>query len=341
VARTIPAAGAQQVRLPIALDAMGADRGPEVLVAGALEAARSGVRLLLVGEQVSLAPHLHGRDLAGLGIELVESGSAIAMRGHASDVRRKPQASINVAMQLLKEGRAGAVVSMGHSGATMASALLTLGRLPGIERPAIMALLPSLRPSGICALLDVGANADVRPGYFPQWAKLASHYLQEVRGIRQPTVGLLSIGEEENKGSALVLEVHQLLKAARDISFYGNVEGRDLFRGVTDIVLTDGFTGNVVLKAIEGEVRVLFGWIREALSADSRAKLGALLVRPRLRALASQLDPSTFGASLLLGVQGLTYIGHGSADARATTNALRAAWQASGSGVMEQLRSLP
>ena len=326
--------------LPVALDAMGGDHGAAPNVAGALAAARRGVPLLLVGDPVRLHHALSGHDLTKLPIELVPASDVIGMDEHASDVRGRREASINVATRLVKDGRAGAVVSMGHSGATMASALFTLGRLPGVERPAILTLVPTRR--GVSALLDVGANADAKPSYFLQWARLASRYLRVVRGVEAPTVGLLSIGEEAHKGSALVLEAHALLRAssdlpASDLRFHGNVEGRDLFAGTTDIVVTDGFTGNVVLKLAEGEAGAIFGWVRDALQASLPAKLGGLLARGALRGVAERLDPSSYGASPLLGVRGLSYIGHGSADARAVESALTAAHRDVRTGLLARL----
>ncbi|PTA67785.1 phosphate acyltransferase PlsX [Deinococcus arcticus] len=310
-------------RLPVALDAMGGDHGPVPNVDGAVQAARAGVGVLLVGDRVKLHAELGKYPGSGsLPLEVVEAGDVIGMEEHASDVRRRTGASINVATRLVKDGRACAAVSMGHSGATMASALLTLGRVRGVERPAILTHLPA--QGGFTTLLDVGANADVKASYYAQWAQLATVYLRVVEGREAPTVGLLSIGEEDHKGSALVLEAHGLLRAlhGQGIHFHGNVEGRDIFRNTTDIVVTDGFTGNVVLKLAEGEAKVLFGWVREALTSTVKAKLGALLVRGALRGLAERMDPSTYGASLLIGVRGLTFIGHGSADARAVKNAL-------------------
>lgn len=326
--------------LPVALDAMGGDHGAPPNVEGAVLAARAGVSVLLVGDRVKLHAELgkHAGS-AALPIEVVEATDVIGMDEHASDVRRRTQASINVATRLVKEGRASAAVSMGHSGATMASALLTLGRIPGVERPAILAHLPAR--GGFTTMLDVGANADVKASYLAQWARLASVYLRVVEDRENPTVGLLSIGEEDHKGNALVLEAHGLLRElhGRGVNFHGNIEGRDVFMGTTDIVLTDGFTGNVVLKLAEGEAKVLFGWVKEALSSTLKTKLGALLVRGALRGLADRMDPSTYGASLLIGVKGLAFIGHGSADARAVKNALLRAARAHESNLIPRLEA--
>lgn len=326
--------------LPVALDAMGGDHGAVPNVEGAVQAARAGVPVILVGDRVKLHAEL-GRHAgsASLPIEVVEATDVIGMDEHASDVRSRTQASINVASRLVKEGRASAVVSMGHSGATMASALLTLGRIRGVERPAILTHLPA--KGGFTTLLDAGANADVKATYYAQWARLASVYLKVVEDRDNPTVGLLSIGEEDHKGSALVLEAHGLLRAlhGRGVNFHGNVEGRDIFRNTTDIVVTDGFTGNVVLKLAEGEAKVLFGWVKEALQSSLKSKLGGLLVRGALRGLAERMDPSTYGASLLIGVRGLAFIGHGSADARAVKNALLRAARAHEANLIPRLEA--
>ncbi|AWN22112.1 phosphate acyltransferase PlsX [Deinococcus irradiatisoli] len=322
--------------LPIALDAVGGDHGAPPNVAGAVQAAKAGVKVLLVGDQVKLHAELGKHPGAGaLPLEVVDAPDVIGMDEHASDVRGRREASINVAAKLVKDGKAAALVSMGHSGATMAASLLTLGRLPGIDRPAILTHLPTR--SGAVAVLDVGANADVKASYLAQWAQLASIYLRVVEARENPTVGLLSIGEEDHKGNAVTLEAHALLRAQAELNFYGNVEGGDVFKGTTDIVVTDGFTGNIVLKLAEGEARVLFGWVKDALSGGVLAKLGGLLVRDSLRAVAERMDPSTYGASILLGVRGLSYIGHGSADDRAVKNALLRAARAHESRLIERL----
>ncbi|MFK7603706.1 phosphate acyltransferase PlsX [Deinococcus sp. SM5_A1] len=316
-------AGAAAGSLPIALDAAGGDHGAVPNVEGAVLAARAGVSVLLVGERVALHAEL-GKfpGSAALPLEIVDASDVIGMEEHASDVRSRTGASINICTRLVKEGRAAAAVSMGHSGATMASALLTFGRIKGVERPAILTHLPAR--GGMTTLLDAGANADVKASYYAQWARLATVYLKVLEDQDSPTVGLLSIGEEDHKGSALVIEAHALLRGlhGHGINFHGNVEGRDIFLGTTDIVVTDGFTGNVVLKLAEGEARVMFGWIRDALNSGLKSKLGGLLVRGSLRGLAERMDPSTYGASILIGVKGLAFIGHGGANATAVKNAL-------------------
>ncbi|MPY68320.1 phosphate acyltransferase PlsX [Deinococcus sp. SDU3-2] len=332
--------GTPKTTLPIALDAVGGDHGAAPNVEGAVQAARAGVPVLLVGPRVALHAELGKHPgSASLPLDVVDASDVIGMEEHASDVRGRTGASINVCTRLVKEGRAAAAVSMGHSGATMASALLTLGRVRGVDRPAILTHLPSKQ--GFVTLLDVGANADVKAAYLAQWARLATVYLRVVEDRENPTVGLLSIGEEPHKGSQLVLEAHGLLRElhGHGINFHGNVEGRDLFQGTTDIVVTDGFTGNVVLKLAEGEAKVLFGWVREALGGSLKTKVGGLLVRPALRGLAERMDPSTYGASILIGVRGLAFIGHGSADARAVKNALLRAARAHEADLIARLEA--
>ncbi|HET8986783.1 MAG TPA: phosphate acyltransferase PlsX [Trueperaceae bacterium] len=328
----------------IALDAMGGDNMPGAAVAGAIAAVSQGSRVILVGDEGRVREELELRRASGsaqaadldTNLEVVHAGDVISMDDHAADVRRRKDSSVMVAMRLVSEGRAAAAVSLGHSGATMAAALLTLGRLAGVERPAILANIPT--KDSFVALLDVGANADAKPTYLQQFAVLGSAYVSSVWQRHNPSVGLMSIGEEAHKGNELTRTAHELLKATPGINFYGNVEGRDLLRGVTDVVVTDGFTGNVMLKLAEGEAREIFTWMRDALSSSLRAKLGGLLVRPALRAIAKRMDPSEYGAQPLLGVNGYAFIGHGSADARAVTNAVRTADRAVAAGALERTK---
>jgi len=328
----------------IALDAMGGDHMPAAAVDGAIAAVNQGSGVILVGDERRLTAELEQRRAAGTavaggleaGIEVVNAGDVISMDDHAADVRRRKDSSVMVAMRLVAEGRAAGAVSMGHSGATMAAALLTLGRLEGVERPAILANIPT--KDSFVALLDVGANADAKPSYLQQFAVLGSAYVSSVWQRHNPSVGLMSIGEEPHKGNELTRAAHELLAATPGINFHGNVEGRDLLRGVTDVVVTDGFTGNVILKLAEGEAREIFQWLREALSSSFRARLGALLVRPALRAVAKRMDPAEYGAQPLLGVNGNAFIGHGSSDARAVTNALRTAARAVAAGALDRTK---
>jgi glycerol-3-phosphate acyltransferase PlsX len=321
-------------QLPIALDAMGGDHMPEAALAGAAQAAKRGIPLLLVGDETILKPKLAERKLE---IAVHHAADVIGMDEHASDVRRRKDSSIMQACQLVKDGQASACVSMGHSGATMAAALLKLGRIKGIDRPAITANIPTAK--GFVLLLDAGANADCRPRFLQQFALMGSLYCQAMYGIDSPSVGLMSIGEEDDKGNELSKGAFALLKETPNLNFYGNVEGRDLFKHTTDVMVTDGFTGNVMLKLAEGEARELFTWIRDALMSDWRSKLGAMLVKPALKSVASKLDPAEYGAQPLLGIDGNVFIGHGSADERAVLSALKTVQQAVDAGVLTHLKN--
>ena len=308
---------------PIALDAMGGDAMPEAAVEGALQAAEAGIPVVLVGDEKKLLETIDGRGA----LQVHHASDMMTMNDAASDVRRRRDSSIMQAVTLVKKGEASACVSMGHSGATMAAALLVLGRLKGVERPAILANIPA--GDGFTALVDAGANADCRPAHLQQFAVMGSVYARAFYGMAEPSIGLMSIGEEEEKGNELTRAAHGLLKDTPNINFYGNVEGRDLLKGTTDVVVTDGFTGNVMLKLAEGEAKAIFGWLREGLTGGNLfTKLGAVLVKPALKGVAARLDPSEYGAQPLLGVNGHAFIGHGSADAKAVLSALRTAQRA-------------
>ena len=317
----------------IVLDAMGGDNMPAAAVDGALAAAKAGAEVVLVGDETALQAELSQR---GERLEVVHAADLISMDDHAADVRRRRDSSVMVAMQLVKDGRAAAAVSMGHSGATMAAALLVLGRLKGVDRPAILANVPTR--DGFAAILDVGANTDTKPAYLQQFAVLGSAFVSSVWGRQNPKVGLMSIGEEAHKGNELTRAAHELLAATPGINFQGNIEGRDVFSGTIDVIVTDGFTGNVILKLAEGEARALFSWVKEALESDLRSRLGGLLARPALRRVAQRMDPSEYGAQPLLGIDGYAYIGHGSADAVAVANAIRTARTALGANALERTK---
>ena len=312
---------------------MGGDHAPRVTVEGALRAQKQGIPVLLVGPTAVLKQELQKQ---GGDLPIAEAPEYITMQGQATDVRKKRRASINVCMELVKRGEASAVVAMGHTGATLASALFNLGRIRGVDRPTLLIELPSER--GRTYLADGGANVDCKPEWLVQFAVMATAYAQ-AQGVAHPSVGLLSIGEEEHKGNELTLQTFPMLKATPGIHFYGNVEGRDIFQGTTDIVVTDGYTGNVVLKLAEGEARTLFKWVREALSNGSwLTKIGALLVRGALQGLRAKMDPAEYGAMPLLGVEGPVFIGHGSADGRAVWSAIRKAKGVVEAGLVERVR---
>lgn len=279
---------------------------------------------MLVGDEdtVTREVRAHGGTLGEL-LSVAHAADVIRMDENASDVRRRKDASVMIAMDQVKLGAASAAVSLGHSGATMAAALLRLGRIAGVERPAILANVP--HTNGFTALIDAGANTDCKPSYLAQFAVMGSVYAKAVWGIPAPKVGLMSIGEEAGKGNELVREAYPLLHALPNINFYGNIEGRDVLAGVVDVIVTDGFTGNVILKLAEGEAKTLFGWIRSALTSSLRAKIGGALVKPALKNLMERVNPNAYGAQPLLGVDGYAFIGHGSADSSAVFSALRTA----------------
>lgn len=317
----------------IALDAMGGENMPAAAIEGAIAAQGAGAGVVLVGDEARLRAEL---DRRGANLEIVHAADVISMDDNAADVRRRKQSSIMVATQLVKDGLAAAVVSMGHSGATMAAALLVLGRLKGVDRPAILANVPT--KDGFAAMLDVGANADAKPAHLQQYAVLGSAFVASVWGRTNPRVGLMSIGEEPHKGNELTRAAHELLAATPGLNFHGNVEGRDVFTGSIDVIVTDGFTGNVILKLAEGEARALFSWVREALGSDLRSRLGGLLARPALRRVAQRMNPSEYGAQPLLGIDGYAFIGHGSADAEAVTNAIKTAKRALDARAIERTK---
>lgn len=326
-----------QPHLPLVLDAMGGDKGSEVLVRGAIEASRQGLEVILVGDKARLEPILEHYPDTPLAIH--HCSDVIGMDDAASDVRRRQDSSIMQAMQLVKTGQASACVSMGHSGATMAAALLLLGRLPKVERPVLAVQIPSRR--GTILLVDGGANADCKASYLQQFAIMGSSFMNSIHQRQPAKVGLMSIGEEEGKGNALTLAAYDLLKNTSEIDFYGNVEGRDLLAGTVDVYVSDGFTGNIMLKQAEGDARALFAWIREAvMQGGLRAKIGAWLLRPAFRKLRDDtFNPSSYGAQPLLGLQGYALIGHGSADEKAVINALKTAQKLVEANLVEKIAS--
>ncbi|MGZ8693749.1 MAG: phosphate acyltransferase PlsX [Gaiellaceae bacterium] len=297
----------------VAVDAMGGDRGPEEVVAGAVDAASDTVRPVIVGPG--------GLDTRGL--ELIDAPDVIAMDEKPTEaVRAKPNSSLVVACRAVGKGKADAVVSAGNTGAMLAACLLELRRIPGVRRPAIAVTIPARR--GPSVLLDSGANADARPEDLVQFAYMGAVFAEEILGVVNPEIRLLSIGEEPEKGNQLTLEAHRLL-AATDLNFAGNAEGRDLLTGAADVVVTDGFTGNVALKVTEGTIQALLEALREEIAATAVGKLGGLLIRPAARRLRERLDPDTYGGAYLLGLRGLAVIAHGNSSRRAITNAIRLA----------------
>ena len=336
-------------RLWVAVDGMGGDHAPGPILEGCLEAIdRLPLKIRFVGETDKV---LEAANALGLSerldqaqaadhLDLVASGPSIGMDDEATAVRRKRDASINLAMDLVKKGQALAVYSAGNSGAMMASAIFRLGRLKGIDRPAIGALFPTKDPGQPVLVLDVGANMDCKPAYLHQFALLGNIYSRDVLQVEQPRIGLLNIGEEDCKGNDLALKTHALLRDERRLRFAGNCEGRDVLSGAFDVVVCDGFTGNVLLKFLESVGSVLLGVLRAELPRGRRGKVGSAFLRSNLRRIKKRLDHAEHGGALLLGVNGVAVIGHGSSKALSVVSALRIAHSAASHGVMEDLAAL-
>jgi phosphate acyltransferase len=304
----------------VALDGRGAERGPEAIVAGARAAAADGIRLRVFGDPAALTAveEIEGAELVPAAAEISNADEPVAT------VRSRPQASVVLAAKDVAEGRSQAMASAGSTGATMTAALFALRRLHGVRRPALAVQLPaSGRPPTL--LLDVGANSDARANDLVQFAYLGAAFSEAVLGVAQPRVTLLSVGEEANKGSAEVVDAHARLAEAEGLDFRGNLEGGALFAEVADVIVTDGFTGNVVLKTIEGTARTVAEGVRAAARSGARGAAGGLLLRPSLGALRRQLDPDTTGGAILLGLRGVAVVGHGSSGAEGIANAVRLA----------------
>ena len=321
---------------PIALDAMGGDHGPLVPVAGAVQAARNlNLSVLLVGDEGRIKSELSRYAALPSGLDIVHASDVIEMdESPGTALLRKRDSSIVVAMNLVREGRASAVVSAGNSGAVMGAASLRLGLLPGVERPAIATVLP--RRSGHTILLDAGATVDSRPENLLDFALIGAMYAQCLFHTERPRVGLLSIGEEASKGSAVTKKAYQLLSAA-PINFIGNIEGKEIAQDDVDVVVCDGFVGNAVLKATEGYAELFWGLLRERLHVGWRNRLASWFLRPALRSVWRQLDYASYGGALLVGVNGVCVIGHGRSSPTALENAIRVAGELSEQGVVQQL----
>ncbi len=310
--------------MKIAVDAMGGDRGSAVIVEGAVRAAQEfGARIILVGDEAAVTRELRRHQTRGLEIEVRHASQVVGMEEHPSQaLRRKRDSSIRVAAELVRAGEAAALVSAGNTGAAMAIAVVVLGVLPGVDRPAIAVVLPNLK--GHTVLLDVGANIDPKPRHLLQFAIMAHIYARDILGVASPRIGLLSIGEEEGKGTELTLEAFRELETS-GLRFIGNVEGRDIYNGNADVVVTDGFTGNVALKTSESLADMLVSLIREELARTPIARAGAFLARPALRRFLKRVDYNELGGAPLLGINGACFICHGASPARAITGAIRIA----------------
>lgn len=307
----------------VALDAMGGDHAPAATVAGAIEAVRQlGLRVLLVGRENVLRRELAQRGGSALrGIEIVDAPDVISMEdAPTAPVRAKRQSSLAVAAKLVRDGQAVAFVSAGNTGATMVTAKLTLGTIEGIERPALAALLPGINQQTL--IVDAGANVDCKPQHLMQFGVMGHFYLQDVIGVARPRVGLLSIGEEESKGNDLTREAFGLLAQA-GLNFIGNIEGRDVYAGTVDVVVCDGFVGNVVLKVSEGLGEMVFGLLKREARKSALSAAGFLLAKGAFTGFRRRVDYAEVGGAPLLGVRGACLVGHGRSNPRAIRNALR------------------
>ena len=297
----------------VAVDAMGGDRGPAVVVEGAQQAASDGVQPVIFGSA----------ELDTGGLELVATTEIVGMDEKPADAfRTKTDSSLVRAVKAVADAEADAVVSAGNTGAMLAAGLVHLRRVSGVRRPAIAVPIPARK--GPSVLIDAGANADCRPEHLLQFATMGAVFAEEILGITRPQIRLLSIGEEPEKGNRLTLDAHRLL-AASDLDFRGNAEGRDILEGAADVLVTDGFTGNVALKSVEGTIRTLLDSLREEITASTAGTLGGFLIRPAARRLRKRLDPDTYGGAYLLGLRGLAVIAHGNSSPTAIANAIRLA----------------
>jgi glycerol-3-phosphate acyltransferase PlsX len=312
-------------KIRVALDAMGGDRGPEVTVEGAVSAARElGSTVILVGDEQVLRTHLARHEVGGLDLTVRHAPESVDMgESPMAALRKKKHSSIRIGLDLVKRGEAEAFVSAGNTGAVMATAVVVLGPLPGVERPAIAVVVPTLTHQAV--LLDVGANVDCKARHLLQFAIMGNVYARDILGQTQPRVGLLSIGEEEIKGNELTREAFKEMEDESSLNFIGNVEGRDVFNGAADVIVCDGFTGNVALKISEGLVETMFHLLREELKKDLRGRVGSLLLIPAFRRFKRRIDSSEFGGAPLLGVNGVCMISHGRSTGKAIRNAIRAA----------------
>jgi len=324
--------------MKVVLDAMGGDHAPHVPVMGALQAAEDfGINIILVGDESRIRKELSKYSFPVERIEVVHADESISMDEQPSRALKKRNSSIHIGTSLLKEGLADAFVSAGNTGAVMAISLFTLGRLEGVERPAISTILPSLK--GKTFLLDVGANVDCKPIHLLQFAIMGEAYAKYVLKEENPKVGLLNIGEEERKGNELTKETYQLLKAAKEkgLNFVGNAEGRDIYSGKFDVIVCDGFVGNVALKLSESLAKILAKILKEEIESHFVSKIGAITLKPAIKSFKKRIDYAEWGGAPLLGVKAPVIISHGSSNAKAIKNAIKVASQFAESHLNEHI----
>ena len=320
----------------IVLDAMGSDNYPTPEVQAVAEAAQLfGEEILLTGPEDVLRPKVATLDATN--VRVVHAPEVLKMDERAAaSARGKALSSIAVGIELLKQGDVNAFVTAGNTGSAMANGLLRLGRIRGVRRPALSALYPV--KNGHCVVLDIGANTECKPDYLVQFAVMGSVYAESVLGVMEPRVGLLSNGEEAGKGNELVKETYPLLETS-GLNFIGNVEGKELFGGEADVVVTDGFTGNILTKGSEAVAKMMTDILREKMTSTTRTKIGALLAKPAFDHIKRMLDPAEVGAAPLLGINGLIFVGHGRSDARALVSAIRLARQSVEADLLKSIRA--
>lgn len=307
----------------IAVDAMGGDHGPSVVVPGAIDASRlHDLHVMLIGDSEKVKAELDKTPLAQASYEIVHADEVVYMNEKPSDIlRRKKNSSIQIACRMVRDGAADGVVSAGHSGATVACGMFIIGRLQGVERPALAALFPT--ETNPVVVLDVGANVDCRPYHLFQFGLMGDAFARDLLGYESPRVGLLSIGEEEGKGNSQVKEAYELLKMAQNLNFSGNAEGRDIFGGEIDVVVCDGFVGNVVIKTSEGLAGSLISMLKRVFRSGFMPALGGLLAKKAFRGFAKRLDYAEYGGAPLLGLKGLGIVCHGRSSRAAIANAIK------------------
>jgi glycerol-3-phosphate acyltransferase PlsX len=316
---------------------MGGDHAPDEIVRGALlyRQVVGTADLILVGDEARLGKLLGGKSA---GIEIVHAGGVVGMDEHpAQALRRRDDTSVGVATRLVKEGKADAVVSAGNTGATMAAALLILGRIRGIDRPALCGMLPVTSERRATCLLDAGATMDADARNLLQFARMATAFMEKVHGVQRPLIGLINVGEEPEKGDKLRLETHALLRAAEDLNFFGNIEGRDVLRGVTDIALTDGFNGNVLAKGLEGAFDTLASGIRSDIFGGPLGKVAGLVALPGIRKFRGRFDYDPYVSAPLLGINGVSVVTHGRAKANMMRWAIAISERSVANGLVEAI----
>jgi glycerol-3-phosphate acyltransferase PlsX len=324
--------------MSLVLDAMGSDQYPDPEIRAAIDCSKEfDEEIILVGNEEILKPKLAAANGDKSRVKLVHAPDILEMWDKpVENAKKKPLNSMAVGLNLLKTGEGNAFISAGNTGGIMFNALRILGRLPGVLRPGLTALFPV--KGGHCVVLDIGANADCRPEFLVQFAVMGSIYAQKTLNISNPRVGLLSNGEEAGKGNQLIKDTYHLLENS-GLNYIGNVEGKEVFGGQTDVVVTDGFTGNILLKSSEAVARLITDTLKTELMSSFQTKVGAMLAKPAFTAIKKMMDPAEVGAAPLLGIDGLVFVGHGRSDARAMTSALRVAHQSVQVGLLGSLRT--